>query len=177
MAHHVTLLIFILVLQMCSAEHISAEELNISDQSHFTEESTLHTEAALVDEPVGSRTVDKQVILSRLKLCTLFLAVVGTVAYFVKKQGIPVRSRKSEISNIQLTEEKYLGQNLSLVLVKVQNQNLLLSKQQGRIEFLTALAPDATSPAHPEISIASSARTQHESPDATSYRKRKHVLV
>ncbi len=134
---------------------------------------------------IGTAAVDKKLILSKFKLCVIFLSIIGVIGYFLKKRGLPSHTVKTHTSKIQLTEEKNLGQGITLLLMKVQGEDLLLSKQNGKLEFLTLLSGEKGSrtecivPPSRVISKATSKVTKNsiETPEYQSEHERQHARI
>jgi flagellar biogenesis protein FliO len=174
MTRHFKIILLLFVLDLCIPTYLWSEENNSSHQAQLKAENSENISEVADDLP-GSRTIDKQVIISKFKLCTIFLALLGIAGYFIKKRGLPSGMNKNEFINIQITEEKHLGQGLSLLLVKVQSQNLLLSKQNGRLEFMTKLDQDENSASAQIVSISRSPKNNTTSSDDITPAERQHV--
>jgi flagellar biogenesis protein FliO len=88
---------------------------------------------------IGTSLIDKKQILAKFKIIILFLAGIGAVAYLLKKKGFPSSNFQQSQSIIETIEEKNFCQGISLVLVRIREKEILLSKYGGKLELLATI--------------------------------------
>jgi flagellar biogenesis protein FliO len=88
----------------------------------------------------GSAVIDRSHLIGSLKMSFIFLLVFGGIAYYFNKHKGSFKSSNNAQSALMISEEKSLGNGTSLVLLKVFDEYVLLSKHAGKVEFLKSFA-------------------------------------
>jgi flagellar biogenesis protein FliO len=87
----------------------------------------------------GSAVIKKSEFHSAAKGSCIFLACVGIIALIVKKKKITFPTKQTKNKKIELIEELSLGNGRSLLLLKVNEQEFLLSKEVSKLSMLSEI--------------------------------------
>jgi flagellar biogenesis protein FliO len=116
----------------------TAEEMN-SRTGHKSEIEEKEWSIKDVTSP-GSAVIDRSHFVGSLKMSFIFLIVFGGVACYFNKYKVSFKSSYNAQSSLSISEEKNLGNGTSLLLLKVFDEYVLLSKHAGKVELLKSFS-------------------------------------
>lgn len=115
-----------------------ADELSSSE---MTTEITAIKENTSIK--AGSAVIRKSDFHSAAKGSCIFLACVGIIALTIKRKKITFPTKQTKNKKLELLEELSLGNGRSILLIKVNEQEFLLSKETSKVSMLSEVGNSA----------------------------------
>ena len=165
-----TLLIFLLFVSFNSSISHSDDVLNNTNLNESSE--NIIKQDLEKSNFSGSATLNKKAVFSKLKVILLILSVIGLVGYFFKKSSkTPIKKENDQL--IKIIEEKTITQDMNLLLINVKGQDILLSKSNSSLQYLTNI--NTKNEIYKKSNIARSISKDLELKNYKNSSKRKHA--